>query len=122
MSANKQALPPPSHSFRRAATMATKTQANTKVAPLADRVVVKALEDTEQMRGGLFIPDTAKEKPQQGEIIAVGPGRYEKNVRVPMELKVGDKVLYGKYSGSEVTIDAEQLLILRESDVLAVVN
>ena len=102
--------------------MATKTQTNTKVAPLADRVVVKALEDTEQMRGGLFIPDTAKEKPQQGEIIAVGPGRYEKNVRVPMELKVGDKVLYGKYSGTEVTIDTEQLLILRESDVLAVVN
>jgi chaperonin GroES len=102
--------------------MATKTQTNTKVAPLADRVVVKALEDTEQMRGGLFIPDTAKEKPQQGEIIAVGPGRFEKDVRVPMELKVGDKVLYGKYSGTEVTIEHEQLLILRESDVLAVVN
>ena len=102
--------------------MATKTQTNVKVAPLADRVVVKALEDTEQMRGGLFIPDTAKEKPQQGEIIAVGPGRYEKNVRVPMEVKVGDKVLYGKYSGTEVTIDTEQYLILRESDVLAVVN
>ena len=74
------------------------------------------------MRGGLFIPDTAKEKPQQGEIIAVGPGRYEKNVRVPMEVKVGDKVLYGKYSGTEVTINTEQYLILRESDVLAVVN
>jgi chaperonin GroES len=102
--------------------MATKTQTNTKVAPLADRVVVKALEDTEQMRGGLFIPDTAKEKPQQGEIIAVGPGRYEKNVRVPMEVKVGDKVLYGKYSGTEVTINNEQYLILRESDVLAIVN
>jgi chaperonin GroES len=104
--------------------MATKTQTSTatKVAPLADRVVVKALEDTETMRGGLFIPDTAKEKPQQGEIIAVGPGRYEKNVRVPMEVKVGDKVLYGKYSGTEVTIDTEQYLILRESDVLAVVN
>src|ERR1044072_8998717 len=102
--------------------MATKTQNCTKVAPLADRVVVRALEDTEQMRGGLFIPDTAKEKPQQGEIIAVGPGRFEKDVRVPMELKVGDKVLYGKYSGTEVTIDNEQLLILRESDVLAVVN
>ncbi|MDQ6872284.1 MAG: co-chaperone GroES, partial [Gemmatimonadota bacterium] len=66
--------------------MATKTQSSTKVAPLADRVMIKALEETEQMRGGLFIPDTAKEKPQQGEIIAVGPGRYEKNVRVPMEL------------------------------------
>jgi chaperonin GroES len=102
--------------------MATKTLTNTKVAPLADRVVVKALEDTEQMRGGLFIPDTAKEKPQQGEIIAVGPGRYEKNVRVPMEVKVGDKVLYGKYSGTEVTINTEQYLILRESDVLAIVN
>ena len=83
--------------------------------------MIKASEDTEQMRGGLFIPDTAKEKPQQGEIIAVGPGRYEKNVRVPMELKVGDKVLYGKYSGTEVTIDNETYLILRESDVLAVV-
>jgi len=100
----------------------TQTQTSTKVAPLADRVMVKALEETEQMRGGLFIPDTAKEKPQQGEIIAVGPGRYEKNVRVPMELKTGDKVLYGKYSGSEVTIDNEQYLILRESDVLAVIS
>jgi chaperonin GroES len=101
--------------------MATKQTTSVKVAPLADRVVIKALDEAEQMRGGLYIPDTAKEKPQQGEIIAVGPGRYEKNVRVPMELKVGDKVLYGKYSGTEVTIDAETYLILRESDVLAVV-
>ena len=100
--------------------MATKT--GSTVSPLADRVVVRALEETEQMRGGLFIPDTAKEKPMQGEVIAVGPGRYEKDKRVPMELKVGDKVLYGKYSGTEVTIDNEQLLILREADVLAVVN
>jgi len=95
---------------------------NSSVAPLADRVVVRALEETEQMRGGLFIPDTAKEKPMQGEVIAVGPGRYEKDKRVPMELKVGDKVLYGKYSGTEVTIDNEPLLILREADVLAVVS
>ena len=100
--------------------MATKT--STSVAPLADRVVVRALEETEQMRGGLFIPDTAKEKPMQGEVIAVGPGRFEKDKRVPMELKVGDKVLYGKYSGTEVTIDNEPLLILREADVLAVVS
>jgi chaperonin GroES len=100
--------------------MATKTV--TTVTPLSDRVVVRALEETEQMRGGLFIPDTAKEKPMQGEVIAVGPGRYEKDKRVPMELKVGDKVLYGKYSGTEVTIDSEALLILREADVLAVVN
>jgi chaperonin GroES len=102
--------------------MATKSDAAVKVQPLADRVVVKATEETEQMRGGLYIPDTAKEKPQQGEIVAVGPGRYEEGQRVPMELKVGDKVLYGKYSGTEVTVDAEQYLILRESDVLAVVG
>jgi chaperonin GroES len=100
--------------------MATKTSST--VSPLADRIVVRASEETEQMRGGLFIPDTAKEKPMQGEVIAVGPGRFEKDKRVPMELKVGDKVLYGKYSGTEVTIDNEPLLILREADVLAVVS
>ncbi len=99
--------------------MATKSA--TGVKPLADRVVIKALEDSEQMRGGLYIPDTAKEKPQQGEIVAVGPGRFEKDKRVPMEVKVGDKVLYGKYSGTEITLDNEQYLILRESDVLAIV-
>jgi len=97
--------------------MATKT--SVKVSPLADRVVIRALEESEQMRGGLYIPDTAKEKPQQGEIVAVGPGRFEKDKRVPMEVKVGDKVLYGKYSGTEVTIEGDQYLILRESDILA---
>jgi len=102
--------------------MATKTATATKASPLADRVVVRPLEDTETMRGGLFIPDTAKEKPQQGEIIAVGPGRWEEGKRVPMEVKSGDRVLYGKYSGSEVTIDGETVLILRESDVLAVIS
>jgi chaperonin GroES len=100
--------------------MATKT--SVKVNPLADRVVVRALEEAETMRGGLYIPDTAKEKPQQGEIVAVGPGRFDEGKRVPMDVKVGDKVLYGKYSGTEVTVDGEQLLILRESDVLAVLN
>jgi chaperonin GroES len=102
--------------------MATKSAAATKISPLADRVVIRALEESEQMRGGLYIPDTAKEKPQQGEVIAVGPGRYEKDKRVPMDVKAGDKVLYGKYSGTEVTIDGDQFLILRESDVLAVIN
>jgi chaperonin GroES len=102
--------------------MATKNASGVKVSPLADRVVVKALEETEQMRGGLYIPDTAKEKPQQGEIVAVGPGRFEKEKRVPMDVKVGDKVLYGKYSGTEVTLDGEQLLILKESDILAIVG
>ena len=85
--------------------MATKTSSSVKVAPLADRVVIKALEETESMRGGLYIPDTAKEKPQQGEIVAVGPGRFDEGKRVPMDVKVGDKVLYGKYSGTEVTLD-----------------
>jgi chaperonin GroES len=102
--------------------MAAKSATNTKVTPLADRVVIKALEESEQMRGGLYIPDTAKEKPQQGEVIAVGPGRFEKDKRVPMEVKTGDKVLYGKYSGTEVTVDGEQVLILRESDVLAIIG
>jgi len=101
---------------------ASSTTTSTKVTPLADRVVIRALEETEQMRGGLYIPDTAKEKPQQGEIIAVGPGKYEDGKLVPMGVKVGDKVLYGKYSGTEVTLDNEQYLILRESDVLAVIG
>ena len=101
--------------------MATAT--DIKVKPLADRVVIKALEEAETMRGGLYIPDTAKEKPQQGEVVAVGPGKLsDEGKRIDMELKVGDKVLYGKYSGTEVTVDAEQYLILRESDVLAVVG
>ena len=102
--------------------MATKSAAGAKVSPLADRVVVKPLEEAEQMRGGLYIPDTAKEKPQQGEILAVGPGRYEDGKRIPPDVKVGDKVLYGKYSGTEVTLDGDQALILRESDVLAVIG
>ena len=98
------------------------TESVNKVAPLADRVVVKPLEEAETMRGGLYIPDTAKEKPQQGKIVAVGPGRYEDGKRVPLDVQVGDKVLYGKYSGTEVTLDGEALLILRESDVLAVLH
>jgi chaperonin GroES len=102
--------------------MATKSATVTKVSPLADRVMVRPLEEAEQMRGGLYIPDTAKEKPQQGEILAVGPGRYEDGKRIPPDVKVGDKVLYGKYSGTEVTVDGEQVLILRESDVLAVIG
>jgi chaperonin GroES len=101
--------------------MATASAVNIK--PLSDRVVVKPIEDSEEMRGGLYIPDTAKEKPQQGEIMAVGPGRVsDEGQRIEMELKQGDKVLYGKYSGTEVTVGGEQYLILREADVLAVVG
>jgi chaperonin GroES len=100
--------------------MATASAVNIK--PLSDRVVVKPIEDSEEMRGGLYIPDTAKEKPQQGEIVAVGPGRVsDEGKRIEMELKQGDKVLYGKYSGTEVTVSGEQYLILREADVLAVI-
>jgi chaperonin GroES len=101
--------------------MATASAVNIK--PLADRVVVKPTEESEEMRGGLYIPDTAKEKPQQGEIVAVGPGRVsDEGKRIEMELKQGDKVLYGKYSGTEVTVGGEQYLILREADVLAVIG
>jgi chaperonin GroES len=102
--------------------MTTKSAAATKIAPLADRVVVKPLEEAETMRGGLYIPDTAKEKPQQGEIVAVGPGRYEDGTRIALDVKPGDRVLYGKYSGTEVTVEGDSFLILRESDILAVIN
>jgi chaperonin GroES len=99
------------------------TAASTKISPLADRIVVKPLEDTETMRGGLYIPDTAKEKPQQGEVVAVGPGKItDEGKRIAPEVKEGDRVLYGKYSGTEVTVADEQYLILRESDVLAIVR
>ena len=94
-----------------------------KIQPLADRVVVRALEEGDQMRGGLYIPDTAKEKPQEGEIVAVGPGKQsDDGNRIPMEVAEGDRVLYGKYSGTEVTVDGDEYLILRESDVLAKIN
>lgn len=92
-----------------------------KIRPLSDRVVVQPVEPEEKQQGGIIIPDTAKEKPQQGKIVAVGPGRVsDSGEKVAMEVKVGDIVLYGKYSGTEVTIDNEDLLIMRESDILAV--
>jgi chaperonin GroES len=99
------------------------TTAATKIQPLADRIVVKALEETEQMRGGLYIPDTAKEKPMQGEVVAAGPGKFnDDGKRVPLEVAVGNRVLYGKYSGTEVNVDGEEFLILREADVLAIIK
>jgi chaperonin GroES len=93
-----------------------------QVKPLSDRVVVKALEEMEVKKGGIIIPDTAKERPMQGEVVEVGPGRVEDGKKVPMEVKKGDKVLYGKYSGTEVTIDNVEYLIMRESDILAVLE
>jgi chaperonin GroES len=90
-----------------------------KVKPLADRVVVKALAAVEKTTGGIIIPDNAKEKPQEGEVMAVGPGKNEDGKMIAMEVKVGDKILYGKYSGTEITVDGVEYLIMRESDILA---
>lgn len=92
------------------------------VKPLADRVVVKPLEEEETKKGGIIIPDTAKEKPMEGEIIEVGIGRYEDGKTLPLEVKKGDRVLYGKYSGTEVSIAGEEYLIMRESDIFAVIQ
>ena len=97
--------------------------ASAKIKPMADRVVIEPLEETEEMRGGLYIPDTAKEKPMQGTVVAVGPGRRtDQGELIEVELKKGDKILYGKYSGTEVTVDGSEYLIVRESDVLAVLG
>ena len=103
--------------------MATASASKLQIKPLADRVVVKKLETEEKTSGGIVLPDTAKEKPQQGEILAAGPGRLdEKGNRQPMEVKVGDKVLFAKYSGTEVKIDGVEYLILGERDILAIVG
>jgi chaperonin GroES len=94
-----------------------------KFRPLHDRVVVRRIEEDERTKGGIIIPDTAKEKPQQGEVVAVGPGaRDENGVVQPLDVKAGDRVLFGKWSGSEVKIDGEELLIMKESDVLGIIE
>ena len=91
--------------------------------PLYDRILVKRIEDSEQVRGGIIIPDSAKEKPQQGEIVAAGKGkRLDNGTLIPLDLKVGEKVLFAKYSGSEVKIDGVEYLILKEEDILGVVE
>ncbi|HEX2372730.1 MAG TPA: co-chaperone GroES [Actinomycetota bacterium] len=90
--------------------------------PLEDRIVVKPSEGEEMTASGLVIPDTAKEKPQEGEVLAVGPGRFEDGTRVPLDVKVGDKVIYSKYGGTEVKLGGDELLILSARDVLAIVN
>jgi chaperonin GroES len=92
----------------------------TKLQPLADRLVVKPIQKEEMTKSGIFIPDTAKEKPQEGEVIAVGPGKMSDDGKIiPMDLKVGDRVIYSKYGGSEIKIDDVEMIILRESDILA---
>jgi len=94
----------------------------TNITPLHDRVIVKRIEEAEQARGGIIIPDSAKEKPQEGEVIAVGEGKYKKDgTRQALDVKTGDRVLFGKYSSSEITIDNQELLIMREDEILGVI-
>ncbi|MBO8142273.1 MAG: co-chaperone GroES [Firmicutes bacterium] len=94
-----------------------------QLVPLADRVIVQALEEEERTPGGIVLPDTAKERPQQGKVVAVGPGKVnDQGKRIAMTVKVGDRVVYSKYAGTEVTVDGEEYLILSESDILAVVE
>ena len=93
-----------------------------KVRPLHDRVIVQRLDEGEQKIGGIIIPDTAKEKPQQGRVISVGLGKREKNERIPLDVKEGDTILFGKYSGQEIKLDGNEYLIMREDEVLAVID
>lgn len=92
------------------------------IKPLADRVVIKVLAGEEKTKSGIVLPDTAKEKPQEGEVVAVGPGKFEKGEREPLDVKVGDRVIYSKYAGTEVKLEGEEYLILKQSDILAIVG
>jgi chaperonin GroES len=89
------------------------------ITPLHDRVIVKRIEEKESVKGGIIIPDTAKEKPQEGEVVAVGSGKREKGELIPLDVKVGDRILFGKYSGNEIKIDDQEYLILKEDEILA---
>ena len=103
--------------------MATATKSKTKLSPLGDKLVIKAVVQEEVLASGIVIPDTAKEKPQQGEVLAAGPGRLDdEGKRIPMDVKVGDRVLYAKYSGQEIKIDQEEFIVLSEKDVLCKVE
>jgi chaperonin GroES len=93
-----------------------------KLTPLHDRVLIRRIQEAETVRGGIIIPDTAKEKPQEGIVIAVGTGRYDKGQNVPLAVKEGDRVLFGKYSGSEIKIDGEDFLIMKEDEILGVLS
>ncbi|HXP81206.1 MAG TPA: co-chaperone GroES [Verrucomicrobiae bacterium] len=90
-----------------------------QIAPLHDRVLIRRLEEKETAKGGIIIPDTAKEKPQEGEVIAVGAGKFEKGKRIPLDVKPGDRILFGKYTGNDITLEGQEYLILREEDILA---
>jgi chaperonin GroES len=95
----------------------------TNITPLHDRVIVRRIDEGEQVRGGIIIPDTAKEKPQEGEVVAAGQGKYkEDGTRQALDVKKGDRVLFGKYSGSEIKIDGEELMIMREDEILGIIE
>ena len=95
----------------------------TNIRPLHDRVIVKRIDEGEQVRGGIIIPDSAKEKPQEGEVIAAGSGKYrEDGTRQPLDVKAGDRILFGKYTSSEIKIDGEELLIMREDEILGIIT
>jgi chaperonin GroES len=98
---------------------ATRATPRIKIQPLEDRVLIAPAEETGSMRGGLYMPDTAKEKPTQGEVLAVGPGRNEKGARIPMEVQPGDQVIYGKFSGTPYQLGDDELIIIKASDILA---
>jgi chaperonin GroES len=101
----------------------TEVTISMKIRPLYDRIVVKRIEETEKMQGGLYIPDSAKEKPQEGEVVAVGKGkRLEDGKVVPLDVAVGDRILFGKYSGSDIKLDGEEVLIMREDEVLGILD
>jgi len=93
-----------------------------KFTPLHDRVLIRRVEESETVRGGIIIPDTAKEKPQEGVVLAAGTGKYEKGETIPLAVKEGDRVLFGKYAGTEIKIDGEELLILREEEILGILG
>ncbi|MBI4523859.1 MAG: co-chaperone GroES [Deltaproteobacteria bacterium] len=93
-----------------------------KIRPLRDRVIVKRIEEEEKTKGGIIIPDTAKEKPQEGRVVAVGPGRLEDGKVIPLDVKAGDKILFGKYSGTEIKLNGEEHLIMREDDILGIIE
>ncbi len=95
---------------------------NVNITPLHDRVLVRRLEEKDTAKGGIVIPDTAKEKPQEGEVVAVGAGKMEKGHRVPLDVKVGDRILFGKYTGNDIKVDDQEFLIFREEDILVKVN
>src|SRR5882672_12593978 len=111
-------------SKRMAPSTATETRGATKmnVKPLSDRILIRRMEEGEVKRGGIIIPDTAKEKPQQAEVVAVGPGRFEDGKRIPPEVKKGDKVLIGRYGGTEIKLEGDDFLIISETEILAIID